>query len=118
MVCNGITTTLGYNDANQWLTEAYSGGTLTGFIVTNAYATGETRTVYEERIASLAADGLHVIGFFVSAFKLFASGFSERRRITDRLGIAACLFNQHFGWRRRCPNEFALRTEPARMRRD
>src|SRR5207249_9310306 len=38
VVFNGATTTLTYNDANQPLTEGYSGGTLSGFTVTRGYA--------------------------------------------------------------------------------
>lgn len=35
VVCNSITTTLTYNDANQQLTESYAGGTLGGLTVIN-----------------------------------------------------------------------------------
>jgi hypothetical protein len=37
IVQNGMTNTLAYNDANQVLSESYSGGTLGGLSVTNAY---------------------------------------------------------------------------------
>jgi len=37
IVQNGITTTFAYNDANEVLTESYSGGTLDSLSVTNGY---------------------------------------------------------------------------------
>jgi len=41
---NSITTTFTYNDASQLLTEAYTGGTLNGLTITNAYDTLLRRT--------------------------------------------------------------------------
>ena len=35
VICDGITTTDTYNDANQLLSEGYSGGLLAGFTVTS-----------------------------------------------------------------------------------
>lgn len=40
---NGMTETLGYNDANQLLTDAFSGGTLDGLTVTSGYDTYSRR---------------------------------------------------------------------------
>jgi RHS repeat-associated protein len=37
IACNGMTNTLSYNTANQLLSESFSGGTLAGLAVTNAY---------------------------------------------------------------------------------
>jgi len=37
ITCNGITTSLTYNNANQLLSESYSGGTLNGLTVTSGY---------------------------------------------------------------------------------
>ncbi len=36
-VCNGMTDTMAFNDANELLSETFSGGTLNGLAVTNAY---------------------------------------------------------------------------------
>ena len=44
VICNGMTTTLGYNTAGALVSETFSGGTLNGLAVTNGYDARLRRT--------------------------------------------------------------------------
>ena len=56
-VCNSITTTYTYNDADQPLTESYSGGTLAGLSVNNVYDSYLRRTTAEIKTGSTVLQG-------------------------------------------------------------